>query len=78
MMGTGMVIDPNDVEYCEKHECNYIAGDECDKCALEAYDLGRLKDRMGVLESFLRSVVHDGGASKNLRDCARQLLTTGE
>lgn len=26
------MVDPADIEYCDIHQCNYIAGDECHKC----------------------------------------------
>lgn len=31
-------------------------------------------EQIGVLKSFLRSAINDGGASPNLKSCARDLL----
>jgi len=36
MKSCGINLDPDDIEYCEHHDIQYIAGDECEECAKEA------------------------------------------
>ena len=31
-----MIIDPEDIDTCEKHLCNFVIGDECHQCREEA------------------------------------------
>lgn len=75
-----MIIDPEDIESCEKHQCNFVIGDACHLCEAEEAEViakesaAPLEERIGILESFLRAAINDGGASKNLKDCARNLL----
>ena len=63
-----MIIDPEDIEYCETHECNYVAGDVCHKCDAEKHN------RDGKLAGLAKAVINDGGASKGLKVYARELL----
>lgn len=75
-----MIYDPDDIETCEKHQLNFIIGEVCHICESEDAEViaqensAPLEARIGRLESFLRAAINDGGASKNLKDCARDLL----
>ena len=71
-----MIIDPEDIEVCEEHLVNYVAGDVCPEC--EKVDVKNTiieaTKRIKLFNSFLRAVINDGGASKSLKDGARDLL----
>jgi hypothetical protein len=73
MISCGMVLDPDDIWRCDRHAENFMTGEDCPRCEEEnSFDC--LTDRISKLESFLRAAINDGGASKNLKDCARDLL----
>ena len=63
-----MIIDPEDIDFCEKHSRNYVAGDVCSDCEDEEHH------RDGKLFGLAKAVINDGSASASLKSYARKLI----